>query len=236
MMHPRWMLGPKWHKNLAAPSVLAQRVAKKLALAFDFPPIQKTPYVEVDTAVATKIARYYDRLSNESDDGFVRHVYAALGREVSRQFDVLRKIVKIEYYGDDYVPYRDSADMMNDVKKKRHLWVYSGGEVHPALGKKLNLMFRAVHDFFGHAAQGYSFGPRGEENAWIEHSKLFSPMARLGLTTETRGQSSWVNFGPYRHLPPSKRPYARQKAMVLPRKYLLHPEFVKAYRRWPWFL
>jgi len=198
--------------------------------------MQKTPYVEVNPRVAGQIAVYFDRAPNMPGDPFVQQVYNALIRETSRQFGVLKKLVKIEPYGDDMVPYRDSAEMMDDVRKNRHLWVYSGGETHPLLGQRANWMFRAIHDFFGHAAQGFGFGPRGEENAWLEHSKLFSPAARMALTTETRGQNSWVNFGPYRNLPPAKRPYAKQKVFVLPRPFLTHPEFMKAYRKWPWFL
>jgi hypothetical protein len=93
-------------------------------------------------------------------------------------------------------------------------------------------MFRGVHDFFGHAMHGYAFGPRGEENAWIEHSKMFSPLARWALTTETRAQNSWVNFGPYSDLPVDKRPYAEQKVGILPVRFVISSVFETAYRDW----
>jgi hypothetical protein len=39
--------------------------------------------------------------------------------------------------------------------------------------------------------------PRGEENAWVAHSQLFTGPALKALTSETRGQNSWLNFGPH---------------------------------------
>ena len=59
---------------------------------------------------------------------------------------------------------------------------------------RINDVFRFVHDFFGHSERGNSFGPLGEENAWDVHSRMYSPLARRAMTTETRGQNSWVNF------------------------------------------
>ena len=57
-----------------------------------------------------------------------------------------------------------------------------------------NDLFRAVHDFYGHAVMGNGFGPVGEENAWLIHSQMYSDKARGVMTTETRMQNSWVNF------------------------------------------
>lgn len=236
MIHPRWMLGRTWSRNPYTPNKLAQRVAHKYARAVGFPPVQPTPYVPVNEAVAREIAYYYDRTPDQSRDPYVRRAYNALVREVAAQFRLVKRIIKLTPHGDGFQPYADSSQMMDDILRNRHLWVYTGGETHKLLNRKQNWMFRAIHDFFGHAAQGLSFGPRGEENAWIEHSKLFSPMARLALTTETRGQNSWVNYGPYSNRPPAERPYAKQKAMILPGPLTIHPVFAAAYRRWPWFV
>ena len=60
-----------------------------------------------------------------------------------------------------------------------------------------NDLFRAVHDAFGHGIEGAGFRARGEENAWQAHAKLFTGPALQALTSETRGQNSWLNFGPY---------------------------------------
>jgi hypothetical protein len=64
----------------------------------------------------------------------------------------------------------------------------------------------------------------------LTHSQMMSPEAIPALTNETRGQNNWVNFGPHMrdeagnllqkgapgYLPPAQRPYAEQKAGVLP--------------------
>ncbi len=59
-----------------------------------------------------------------------------------------------------------------------------------------NDVFRAVHDAFGHGLEGSGFRARGEENAWQAHARLFTGSALGALTSETRGQNSWLNYGP----------------------------------------
>jgi hypothetical protein len=212
----------------------AQTLARMYARKVGFPPVMETPFVEPVIAVSRVIAQYYAKTKSVPRDPQVRRCYNDLKQEVSFQYTILP--VKITPYGDKGAPYNDSKDMMDDLIANRHLYVYSGGEDHPLFTRKENFKFRAVHDFFGHAARGFAFGPRGEENAWIEHSKLFSPFARMALSTETRGQNSWVNFGPYSNLPPDKRPYAKQKVFILPRQLRLHPVFMEAYSRYPEFV
>jgi len=60
-----------------------------------------------------------------------------------------------------------------------------------------NDLFRAVHDAFGHGLEGAGFRAQGEENAWQAHVRLFTGSARGAITSETRGQNSWLNYGPY---------------------------------------
>lgn len=60
-----------------------------------------------------------------------------------------------------------------------------------------NDLFRAVHDAFGHGLEGAGFRARGEENAWQAHVRLFTGSAVAAITSETRGQNSWLNYGPY---------------------------------------
>ena len=81
--------------------------------------------------------------------------------------------------------------------------MYQGGDKHdflnridPASGLNENEKFRAVHDLLGHAIYGNQFGPKGEEMAWAVHSQMYSPLARLAMTAETRGQNSMVNYSP----------------------------------------
>lgn len=60
-----------------------------------------------------------------------------------------------------------------------------------------NDLFRAVHDAFGHGLEGAGFRARGEENAWQAHVRLFTGSAVAAITSETRGQNSWLNYGPH---------------------------------------
>jgi hypothetical protein len=103
-----------------------------------------------------------------------------------------------------------------------------------------NDVFRFVHDIYGHATEGHQFGPRGEEGAWLAHSKMYSRKARRALTTETRGQNSWVNFGSHlrnpdgslpskgdpNFVPPQNRRFADQKIGLLPEEFIDHPELI----------
>jgi hypothetical protein len=75
-------------------------------------------------------------------------------------------------------------------------WAYGSpdGEQRPVLA---NDLFRAVHDAFGHGLEGAGFRAQGEENAWQAHRRLFTGSALGAITTETRGQNSWLNYGPH---------------------------------------
>lgn len=53
-----------------------------------------------------------------------------------------------------------------------------------------------MHDAFGHGIRGNSFGALGEEVAWGSHAQMYSPLARIAMTSETRGQNSFVNYTP----------------------------------------
>ena len=83
-----------------------------------------------------------------------------------------------------------------------------------------NDLFRAVHDAFGHGIEGAGFRADGEENAWQAHARLFTGSAVAAITSETRGQNSWVNFGPYeeanRTANGADTHYADQKVGLMP--------------------
>lgn len=219
------------------PNSFLQGLLREYVKEAGLPPLKKTEDVAWDPARCKAIAREFDRLPVLDDSEFVQDAYRALADEVQAQFTLLSKVYAFEPYGDAQdVPYRDSADMMDDVARNRHLFVYEGGDDHAILSREENWMFRAVHDLFGHASWGYQFGPRGEENAWVEHSKAFTPLARAALTTETRGQNSVVNCGPHSHLPVKERPFADQKGALLPEEYWTHPAFEEAYKNEPEFV
>lgn len=196
-------------------------------------PIQTGHYVPVNEARARDIAAAYDALPVLDTSPETLAAYDAIGHEIQAQWDHAEKVmgVTFEAWTKDGQPYATSHEMRNDVADHKHLFFFTGGEPHPYLADKdahglsLNDKFRAVHDLFGHAAEDYQFGPRGEENAWLKHSQMFSPEAQRALTTETRGQNSWVNFGAHNYnpdgshtaLPLTARPYATQKTALLPR-------------------
>jgi hypothetical protein len=70
-------------------------------------------------------------------------------------------------------------------------WPDQKGVMHDVTA---NDLFRAVHDAFGHGLEGSGFRARGEENAWQAHVRLFTGPAVAAITSETRGQNSWLNF------------------------------------------
>ncbi len=75
---------------------------------------------------------------------------------------------------------------------------WPSGSVDGPLKRVLaNDLFRAVHDAFGHGMEGSGFREQGEENAWQAHVRLYTGSAVGAITSETRGQNSWLNYGPY---------------------------------------
>lgn len=125
--------------------------------------------------------------------------YKALGDEVKAQFD--RLPVRTTYHSGD-LEYPVPSAMMRDALGG-NLNVFRGGDPHefldevdPQTGLTLNEMFRAVHDYVGHVAPGSTFRPDGEEIAYAVHAQTMSPLARMALLSETRGQNSLVNYSP----------------------------------------
>lgn len=214
--------------------IRGQAAAYTKAAGVEYTPFEE--YVPVNPQRAKAIARHYEQAQHEPDKPEVREAYDAFKRETLDQWKFLKKAgVKMEPWTKEGQPYPDSAAMMQDVRGNKHLFFFTGGDIpadHPLAervpGENLtyNDVFRAVHDYFGHSKEGVGFGPRGEENAWIQHSRMFSETARRAMTTETRGQNSWVNFGPYgeaNRANPANTVYAEQKATVLPERFMQVP-------------
>lgn len=134
-------------------------------------------------------------------DDLLAKSYRQLATETKQQFDSLP--VSLSYHRNGEGNYGSSKEMLRDIYNNKHLAVFQGGdrheflhEVDPQIGLTTNDMFRAIHDFYGHAVHGAEFGPKGEEKAWAAHSAMFSPLAQAALTAETRGQNSYVNYTP----------------------------------------
>jgi len=173
-------------------------------------------------ARAARIADAYDELPTVDEEAFP--AYTALATEVEAQFEYMTKTlgVKVEFVDAD--PYKTSREMFADVSKGtlKVLRTASTGS-HPFFTDEQNDKFRAVHDYFGHAATGRGFGQDGEESAWVHHSQMFTETARGALTTETRGQNSFYNT--------RNKGFAEQKVALLPKEFWEVPDtFEKAYK------
>lgn len=209
---------------MPTPCPLVQLVARKYNQYNGLPAIVEGHYVPLDETQSETIARVYEFAQSTPNIEYVQQAYTQLAIEIEQQWAfAIAMGFTFEPWKQDGQPYATSKEMQQDVCNNYHLYFFQGGsEIHPLLaatdeqGLSLNDKFRAIHDFFGHAAEGFQFGPRGEENAWVHHSMMFSPLAQMALTTETRGQNSWFNFGPYRDLAPQDRPFAEQKCFLLP--------------------
>lgn len=217
-----------------------QRIAAEYNQKQGLNPPSHTDYVHVDEALAMKIADAYEAMEHNPQDPRVRKAYDAFIREVKLQWDHLEDAgYVLEPWKKEGQPYQSSREMVDDVRKNHHLYFFQGGDMpadHPLIvtdesGLSANDKFRAVHDIFGHAKGGYQFGPRGEENAYRAHRDMFTPDAIRALRNETE-QNAWVNFfkhmrdengqlirqGDPRWLHPTQRPYAEQKAGILPER------------------
>ncbi len=193
----------------------------------------------VNTPRAKLVAEAYESMKHDPNNPEVAQAYKALVNETMDQFQKVKDSgVKISKITPDMEnPYKSSKDLFQDLKDNKHMWYYpteSGfgnteAAGHPLLaktsaelnGEKLpaNDVFRIVHDFFGHGAEEYPFGPKGEEAAYQAHSQLYSPEAQKALASETRGQNSWVNYGPKgeaNRANPANTTFAEQKAGILP--------------------
>ena len=225
-----------------APHGPAVSAKKKYAEQSGLPFVDIKQYATIDIERAERLAQAYAEMKHDPSDPEVQAAYAALIEETIAQFrTILDTGLKIEFIkGAD--PYAESPRLaILDVTENNHLWVYptrdgfGSDEAFDVAGNPLlaetefeidgvkllaNDVFRVVHDYFGHIAHGVGFRAEGEENAWQAHASMFSPLARRAMTTETRGQNSWVNFGPFgeqnRTAPSNETVFADQKTGLLP--------------------
>ena len=168
-------------------------------LAVEGSPEYKT---SVFDAYAKQMPDVLEQAGAKNYDDLMEKAYRQLAKETDEQFKQLPYNFSYHRAGEgDYLG--GSKDMMADVHGNKHLYVFQGGDPHDflnrvdkATGLNENEKFRAVHDLLGHAIYGNQFGPKGEEVAWAIHQQMYSPLARLAMTAETRGQNSLVNYSP----------------------------------------
>jgi hypothetical protein len=167
-------------------------------LAVDGTPEYKTAVFD---AYAQQMPEVLEQAGAKNYDDLMEKAYRQLAKETDAQFQALP--YNFSYHRAGEGNYNSSKEMAADVHGNKHLYVFQGGDPHdflnridPASGLNENEKFRAVHDLLGHAIYGNQFGPKGEEVAWAIHSQMYSPLARLAMTAETRGQNSMVNYSP----------------------------------------
>ena len=199
----------------------------------------------------SEIADAFDDMPlNDLGNPDVRRAYDELARELDSQYRALP--IKVEVFEGEGEPYANSAAMREDINQNNHLFIYGTNadtfgpegvvyDNHPMLKQSsytdvngypllINDLLRAVHDYYAHTMAPNKFGPLGEEAAWQNHMRMTrSPWARWALTSETRGQNSWVNFhrlaiDPSKRadsLPITEREFSEQKTALLPIEYTM---------------
>ncbi len=142
-------------------------------------------------------------------DGRAVYAWRALADETAAQFQAMAR-AGIVVHVEDEDPYTSAADMFADVERgviRVLSTAVTGG--HPYWTDEENDIFRAVHDVMGHAATGRGFDRHGEVAAFEHHRTAYSPLARMALATELRGQAAALAVTG--EFPP-------QKVAVLPRE------------------
>jgi len=197
-------------------------------------------YVVAEAERGTKIAEEYENGVHDPNNPEVKAAYDALIQETLAQYQHLKKLgYTFEMIPEGQNPYpKGPREALADMRDNKHLWVYpsdsgfgteTDGTGHPLLQSTeeyigdhqllANDVFRIVHDVYGHAKDGNGFGKNGEETAFQNHVRMYSPLAARAMATETRGQNSWVNFGPqaeHNRANPAETIYAEQKAFLMP--------------------
>jgi hypothetical protein len=197
-------------------------------------------YAGVDPERAKRIANQYEVMQNNPSDPKVKKAYDAMINETMDQYEALRKAgYKFNFMPESGDIYGNPRNAINDIVMNQRLSVFpteqgfgslvEASQANPLLmktGEKwsgkdvtVNDIFRATHDVFGHGKHGVGFRAVGEENALQSHARMYSPEALPAVVSETRGQNSWVNYGPYgaqnRVASPENTIYAEQKTGIM---------------------
>lgn len=226
------------------PLAPARAAAQRYATQANLPYAPPTKYAKVDAKRAARIAKAFDEMEHNPNDPEVALAYGALVEETLAQWETIKATgLEVEFI-DGADPYGNPRNAILDVTENNHLWVFptdSGfgssdldvsdnpllaivpGEKISGKPVRVNDIFRIVHDYFGHIKEGVGFRAVGEENAWRIHSAMYSPLARKAMTTETRGQNSWVNYGPHGE---ANRKASGEDTIYAPQKIGLLPDWV----------
>lgn len=237
-------------QGATGPDVNLVKVADKYAKDNGIDLKRQSEYVLVDEERAKRIADAYEEMANEPQNPKVKEAYQNLINQTKKQYDALIDSgYEFTFFDDKTDPYKSNPyNAMRDLRKNKRMAVFgtfagygtegiTDSEIknNPLLvdtglrwkdqkGQEqivtANDLFRAVHDAFGHGLEGSGFRARGEENAWQAHVRLFTGSAVAAITTETRGQNSWLNYGPFgeqnRNAKVEDTVFAEQKIGLLP--------------------
>jgi hypothetical protein len=203
------------------------KVAEAYAAKNNIPYVPQATYVEIDEDRAKRLAQAYEDMPHAPQDPEVKAAYKDLIQQTKAQYDALVDAgYEFTFFDSNTDPYDGNPwNAMRDLRQNKRMAVYgtydgygtegitdSEVEGNPMLEDTglrwkdqngdeqivtANDLFRAVHDAFGHGIEGAGFRARGEENAWQAHARLFTGPALGAITSETRGQNSWLNYGPY---------------------------------------
>jgi hypothetical protein len=225
------------------PNPDVEKAAQNYAQMTGMPYTPVQVYSPLDVERAERIAKEYGLMKHDPSSPQVQQAYGALMNELMGQYDSLRK-AGYKFVFDENAYQNSPYESLIDIAQNKTLRVYptsagfgSGGgadfdvATNPLLAQSgeyfngipatYNDIFRAVHDVYGHAKPGVGFRAAGEENAFLSHAGQLSPAARRALTTETRGQNSFLNFGPdgetNRTAGIDETVFADQKTGLLPR-------------------
>jgi GNAT superfamily N-acetyltransferase len=234
----------------AGPDPRIREIARQYMATSGLPYNPPAKYAKVDPGRAKRIAAAYDAMTDNPDDPLTKASYAALAKETMAQYQAAKAAgFKAEFWhpSKQEDPYLASPRLaVEDVRNNHHMWVYptyagygSGeitdedvqknpmlqgtGEHWNGIPVTVNDVFRAIHDYYGHAKEGVGFRADGEENAWRAHASMFSPLARMAMTSETRGQNSWLNYGPHGE---ANRGARTEDTVFAPQKVGIMPDWV----------
>lgn len=213
-------VGGKQFGPIAEVVAVAQAYARQAGIPFD----RQSHYAEVDLERAKRIADAYEAMPHAPNDPAVRAAYEDMARQTRAQYDGLVQAGFVFEFGDPDSDYFASGwNSLRDLRDNKRMLVFptaaafGSNDAFDPTGNPLladtgltwrdhtgteqpvtyNDLFRAVHDAFGHGLEGAGFRAHGEENAWQAHARLYTMPGLAAMTTETRGQNSWLNYGPH---------------------------------------
>ncbi len=201
-------------------------------------------FTPINPEYSARVAEAYERMKHDPNDPVVKRAYDALIEDTMAQYRAAKDTgIDFRFLKPGQKdPYAASPALgYEDIVNRGRLYVYptdSGfgtlsdaaannplltrvGKVGDLPNATANDAFRIAHDVYGHFGPGNPFfRGAGEERAYQLHSRMFSPEALPAAAAETRGQNSWVNYGPHKahnaQATGDTTVYADQKAGVLP--------------------